>query len=1012
MAIVGLGCLALVPALCGSKLPLPERARYVFQRVGENLGLATTTATCLFQDHEGFIWIGTDHGLLRYDGTRVVRYGQEQGIAGLGVGQIAEDGIHRLWVTQHSSLSVREGRNFEFVKLPSGLDSVPLNQAIAIRGQDEVFLATDHGILSPLHLTRRAGVLEAEGKAILPGVRIDAIYAATDGRVWFAAAGGVGWLDQSSQVHWMSRSVALSHEAVVALLQDGAGRLWVRTSKHLFWLGLGASRLEMDAGHVPPANDVGAPALDREGRLLVPTVSGLYIREGEGWKVVDKGQGMSTNAVLSIMEDREGTYWIGFGGNGLEQWRGERTWSGWTDNEGLPDDVVWSEVRDHQHRLWLGTNDGVAMWDSDARRFRVWKQKDGLNGATARVLTVASDGAIWVLCHPGGLTRFASDHMRPEKVAFAGTDPTFMALAPDGRIWISGPHYLKVIRYEHGRVSFEDIAAPLDIAENSVHFSFSPDGSVWVCGRKGMARFKDGIWSRFGAREGLQGRALLQVAAVSANEAWILYADNTGVGHVRVRNSRVQVTDFGAAQGLASDQAYMLGLDHAGNAWVGGPSGVARITGNHQICRFSHSDGLIWEDQSEGGFFADDDGTLLFGTSGGLARFDPSSETAKSLLPATVVLTTVQLGGVSRLGENRPSVPYEENTLRAEFAVLSYRDPAALRCGYHLNGLEKEFVSTDLREVRYPALPPGTYQLEIACNLRGVASAPLHYPFLIRPAWWQRTGARALALVTLLIALYGILRLRTFRLEKDRTRLEQAVRERSAELERLNQELREAALTDPLTGTRNRRFFQMTIEADVNHTLRAYQQPQAWHERNRDLIFYLIDADHFKQVNDLYGHDAGDELLVEMTRRIACAIRHSDILVRWGGEEFMVVSRYTDRAEATTLAARILHSMAADPFRLAQVNERVNRTCSIGWAVFPWFPLAPNAITYETVLALADQALYAAKQDGRNCAIGFVSEMEESQAVIAAASLSPDKVPFRRVRTPGPQPARSARAGT
>ena len=94
---------------------------------------------------------------------------------------------------------------------------------------------------------------------------------------------------------------------------------------------------------------MGAPAIDREGRLLVPTVAGLFIREGNNWKVIDKRQGIATNAVLSVMEDREGTYWIGFGRNGVEQWHGDRTWSGWTDAEGLPDNVVWSEVREEPY---------------------------------------------------------------------------------------------------------------------------------------------------------------------------------------------------------------------------------------------------------------------------------------------------------------------------------------------------------------------------------------------------------------------------------------------------------------------------------------------------------------------------------------------------------------------------------------------------------------------------------------------------------------------------------------
>ncbi len=124
------------------------------------------------------------------------------------------------------------------------------------------------------------------------------------------------------------------------------------------------------------------------------------------------------------------------------------------------------------------------------------------------------------------------------------------------------------------------------------------------------------------------------------------------------------------------------------------------------------------------------------------------------------------------------------------------------------------------------------------------------------------------------------------------------------ELRRTNLVLQEASLTDPLTGLRNRRYFSATIESDVSQALRSHADGRDPH--TRDLVFYLIDADNFKEVNDQYGHDVGDKVLVEMAHRLSSSIRHSDVLVRWGGEEFLIVSRYTDRAEAELLAQRVL----------------------------------------------------------------------------------------------------------
>jgi len=228
------------------------------------------------------------------------------------------------------------------------------------------------------------------------------------------------------------------------------------------------------------------------------------------------------------------------------------------------------------------------------------------------------------------------------------------------------------------------------------------------------------------------------------------------------------------------------------------------------------------------------------------------------------------------------------------------------------------------------------------------------------------------------------------------------------ELARANRELREDSLTDLLTGIRNRRFFTSTVQADVQQALRSYSpRSGAANQRNRDLAFYLIDSDSFKEVNDRYGHDVGDRLLVETARRISSAIRHSDVLIRWGGDEFMVVSRYTDRDEASTLAARVLHAVGGETFRLENGTALVC-TCSIGWAVFPWFVHAPEAVGYEDVLRLADSALYDVKKAGKNQAIGMLPTRLEPCAPHSSDLAGKDyrlaeKLAARTVAVLGPQ---------
>jgi diguanylate cyclase (GGDEF)-like protein len=1001
------------PAPCASApLSIPDRARYVFQSVGEDSGLGTVTPACLFQDRDGFIWIGTVSGLLRYDGTHLVKYGPGQGLPTTAILQVAQSSDGHIWVATRHGLAVGGDGSFRMLPLPDRVPHLISRQPMALQTNGRIFAATSRG----LWIVEGLGGSHAElwsKEHGLPTDRVDAVYAATDGKVWFASGSGLGWVDPTMHLHTLPVWNAFASETILALAQDGKGRTWMRTARQLLRLDAGSNRVVQEPVILPPANDIGAFAIDRQGRLMVPTVAGLYLRNENRWDVIDRRRGLPTNAVISAMEDREGSYWLGLGGNGLQRWQGERTWSGWTDAEGLPDNVVWAELRDAQRRLWIGTNTGVAMWDEGLHDYRVWKPKDGLNGSAARQLALAADGSVWVLCHPGGLTRFDAATLKPEKIAAPMPDPIALGRGPDGRIWVSAAHSLKALRSGQRPLVFDDVGAPADILAAIKYFAPAVGNILWASGTGGLARYDGKTWSHFTRDDGLLSNALVEVVSNRPDEAWVRYADAPGVTRFRVHHGTTDVAHFAAAQGLASDEVFMLGLDHAGNAWAGGDKGVAEITPAGSIRRYQRSDGLLWDDLSEGGFWGEIDGTILFGTSGGLARFDPRAEASLPPSAPRVVITSAQLGGHELLTDARPRAGHDDNTLYAEFGVLSYRESAGLRCAYRLDGLESKATETGVREVRYPALSPGNYDLEISCrSASGVAGEPAHFAFQVLPAWWQQSWARGLAGALGLSLLYALFQLRTYSLKKERRRLELAVARQGQQLQHANQELREASLTDPLTGARNRRFFQMTIEADINQVLRSYGTGAGSTDtRNRDLVFYLIDADHFKEVNDLYGHLAGDEILGEMTRRIQAAARMSDVLVRWGGEEFMVVSRASSRTEATALASRILHAIGDKPFRIRESSQPIRRTCSIGWAAFPWFPAVPGAVSYETVVVLADQALYKAKQAGRNRAIGVLPVDGQGLPKDGDTPLTAEELQTFLITTAGPKEAKFAASG-
>jgi diguanylate cyclase (GGDEF)-like protein len=202
-------------------------------------------------------------------------------------------------------------------------------------------------------------------------------------------------------------------------------------------------------------------------------------------------------------------------------------------------------------------------------------------------------------------------------------------------------------------------------------------------------------------------------------------------------------------------------------------------------------------------------------------------------------------------------------------------------------------------------------------------------------------------------------------------------REKNQALVQAYRAIEEASLTDPLTGLRNRRFLEQQLDADISLCHRRYHE---WLKGpddvpmpvDADMAFFLIDIDHFKSLNDTYGHAAGDKVLMDMRGRLQEIFRESDYLVRWGGEEFLVVARHTNRAEAEQLAERIRIAVGGHPFELAP-GLSVTKTCSVGFACLPFLPRDPEALNWLKIVEIADQALYMAKRDGRDRWFGLLA---------------------------------------
>lgn len=134
------------------------------------------------------------------------------------------------------------------------------------------------------------------------------------------------------------------------------------------------------------------------------------------------------------------------------------------------------------------------------------------------------------------------------------------------------------------------------------------------------------------------------------------------------------------------------------------------------------------------------------------------------------------------------------------------------------------------------------------------------------------------------------------------------------------------------------------------------------------LHLFLVDLDHFKQVNDTLGHAAGDEILRQTAARLKTAMRTSDLIFRWGGEEFLIVARGAVDLPRNEIANRIVRMIGREPFKVG--SGVLTKTSSVGFATYPFFVESPTAVPFDTVIELSDLALYRAKQTGRNRAVG------------------------------------------
>ena len=684
------------------------------------------------------------------------------------------------------------------------------------------------------------------------------------------------------------------------------------------------------------------------------------------------------------LDDREGSLWVG--SNGLFRLKGGGAWRASTAETGLPDEVVWAIWRDRAGQLFLGTDKGLIQDTGHG-----WRTVPGTARMQIRSILQDASGAYFMAA---GAEVVRWDPKRNTLVHFGvqaginspGARIFRLSMDPQGVLWVGtdGGGLLRGTG-KGDAWTFQRQSLPGDTEQERI-MSLHQDGAgrLWVAGSRGLAMLEQGHWRRFTTANGLLHDNVAYLAGTRDGDLLLAYFEPLGLTRVGYDSASGQLKvkeHLTAATGLASDKVYLMGEDARGNLWVGSGMGVDLMSPAHQVEHFSRSEGLVNDDTDSMAFLADPGGDVWVGTSEGLAHFDAKQYQGPPAPPVTAILA-FKLGGRTRVAGEALVVPHSTNTFEVSYAGLSFIREGTMQYQVRLVGLEPEWRITEDRSARYPGLGHRKYVFEVRARVGQGAWGPVaSIAFEVLPAWWQSWWFYGLAGLVAAAFPLVIIRWRVIALHRSNRLLERMVAERTREvqakakeLEQANDALRNQSLTDPLTGLRNRRFLGVCMPEDVAQVRRVHKDAGLALSRlhlNIDLIFLMVDIDHFKAVNDQYGHAAGDLVLQQVAAVLRLATRDTDTVVRWGGEEFLVVARNAAREESTILAERIRALVAGHPFDLGD-GRVIHRTCSVGFTYFPFLCGAPDLFLWEQVVDLADHCLYAAKRGGRDSWVGLV----------------------------------------
>lgn len=801
-----LGSALLVAATTGFALdPHQSLRHYGYQSWQTDNGLPQNTVHAVLQTHDGFIWLATEAGLVRFDSVTFAIFTRKD-TPQLGsdlIYSLMEDKSGTLWIGTSNGMTRYRDKSFQafdsdelqssavwslhedrsgtiWALTASGLarfDGHSLRAVVGIPQLNETSRLLD-GAYGDLWLATPNGLYHADWgdrrqfKPSGQAATIQALALDKTGRVWAGMENGLEvCAAERCDVVTLPR-VAPASRNVAALTVDSAGTIWI---------GTGAGLIRDDGTQMTAyAEKDGLPSgivqllfCDREGSLWVGTGAGIARVSNGQIEAFTPREGFSSNVVLSVFEDREGNLWLGTESGGVDILR-DRTFTTYTAQDGISDDHIRSVYQDRAGTVWLGTSGG-GLDRRDKGGFTTLTTADGLSSNV--VLAIAGDpnGDLW-LGTPDGLDRMHSGKVSVFTSADGLADDFVRSLYFDaqGSLWIGTRRGLSQLK--DGK--FTTYSALDGLGSDLVGSILqSRDGSLWISTLGGLTHLENGRFTNFTEKNGLSNRTVTALLDDADGDLWI---GTMGGGLNRWRSGIFKAIALKDA--ALPETIYSILEDGAGNLWMSSNQGIFQANRNSlnryvdgaastvAVAAYGVADGMKVNEASSGGHPAAwrlEDGKLWFATLKGVATVDPA-HLAMNRIPPLMSIEQISVDDKFEIVRNTVTFKPGGRRFAFEYAALSFAAPQKVRFKYRLEGFDHAWVDAGtLRTAYYTNLPPGRYTFQVmACNNDGVWSdAPASLAIRLEPYFYQTIWFYLLLILTAALLWYGWYRWRVQQVE-------------------------------------------------------------------------------------------------------------------------------------------------------------------------------------------------------------------------------------------------------